>query len=134
MLRNFMTLALFGALVACSGDDTGEKATSTDDGTTEDGTDNTTDEGDSCWLDDDLCVDYNGDTETWCTDLAAQYAGVLDVEYDAGPCPGDEVGTCSFAAGTGDYTDGGTAYYYAGGSNGYDAAGADAACSAAGGS
>ena len=72
MFRNFMAFALFGALVACAGgDDTGKDSTetSTDDGTdgTDDGTDGTDGAAtDACWFGTTVCIEYSGDTETWC--------------------------------------------------------------------
>lgn len=125
MLKKLLFVALFGAFAACSGDDTGKDGT--DDGTDGDGP-----AGDSCWFDEGLCFDYDGDTQAWCSEMDAQYGGVLTVEYSSSPCPGDEVGQCALSAGSGDFTDaGGTAYYY---SPDYDASSAEAACTGGGGS
>ena len=124
MFRNFMAFALFGALVACAGgDDTGKDSTetSTDDGTdgTDDGTDGTDGAAtDACWFGTTVCIEYGGDTETWC--------GGVGGEYEAAPCPGDADAACDIPAGEGDYVEAGTAYYYG-------VEDAEGACSGAGG-
>ena len=118
-----MILIVLGSFVACSKQlDSGESC---------DCTSPPLESGDSCWVGDSICFDYDGDTESWCAERKVQYAHVIEVEYSASPCPGDEVAYCPLSQGYGDLTDAGaTAYYY---TPDYSTASAESACICAGG-
>ncbi len=99
------------------------------DGGSDDGGDGGTDQTvDSCSVADwGICYEYNNYTETadWCDSLAAAYG--VTTTYGPNACIG--LGACSIPAG-GDFTEPAEAYYD---EASYDAASAEAACVAGGG-
>ena len=123
MLRNFMAMALFGALVACGDDGDSGKTDTTDNTTdTDAGGGDTTgcaSGGGACWFGDTVCIDYSSGAEAWC--------GGVGGDYEAAACAGGEDASCDIpAGGSSDYAECATAYYY-GNSD------AEGACSGAGG-
>ena len=102
MLRNFMAMALFGALVACGDSDDSGKTDATD-GT--DGATGCASGGGACWFGDTVCIDYSSGAEAWC--------GGVGGDYEAAACAGGEDNSCDIpAGGSSDYAECATAYYY----------------------
>ena len=83
----------------------------------------------SCWFDDSICFETEGDTLSWCDTMSNQYGSIFDIWFSDSFCAGNEVGVCYLEA-VGDFVDESIAYYY---EPFYDASTAEAACSSAGG-
>jgi len=108
-------------------DETYDETTDWTDETT-DWTDETYDTG-SCWFSDDLCFETDGDTEGWCGEMAAQYSGALNIEYNSEWCPEGFLGICGIDA-SGDFAYDSYGHYY---ETTYDFGSAESACESAGG-
>ena len=135
-----LALAMGSLMVGCKdkGGDSGETGGATNACGT-DGTDGT-DGGDggssvdACdWTGLDLCIEFDGysDTESWCSGIASTYG--IDTAYGA-ECADGAVGQCDVTSAGGDYPSGAssiTAFYY---EPSFDASSAADSCASAGGS
>ena len=103
LLLSILLISCYGSKsVDSGGDETNETDESTDD--TDDAIEADDVETESCQFGSSVCIEYGGDTATWCGGVGGSYQDTA--------CPQNADAICDIPGGTGDFMEPGTAYYY----------------------